>query len=126
MNRAVMLLNCIWLAISSTACLAEHPLRYDPFDRPVIESPAATAANTKKADVIPEHWGAQLRATLLAGDNSSANVDGYIIALGDSYQGFRLIRVYERSAVFVRGGKQYTLNLDNQEEDDEPQLSAIQ
>ena len=43
-----------------------------------------------------------------------ANVDGRILSLGDSIDGYKLIEVYERAVVFVNQGKITRLTLDEE------------
>ena len=46
---------------------------------------------------------------MVAGANSMANVDGVMVRLGDSFQGYRLIAVHDRSAVFEKNNAKFTL-----------------
>jgi len=53
---------------------------------------------------------------LVAGDRSMANVGGIIVKLGGQVDGFRLLEVKDRTAVFVRNGVSLTLSMDRDKE----------
>ncbi len=100
-------------------------LQYDPFNRPDFETlPKPIEAKIEKPKQ-PEVWDARLFATMRSGQHSLANVNGNIIAIGESIDGYRLIEVHERIAVFMNDGKRYELDLDGtNKENDERNLSA--
>jgi hypothetical protein len=79
-------------------------LRRDPFRRPVAETAGNAAA--------PEEWKPELRAILFDRQHPLVNIDGRILGVGESIQGYRLLRVEEREAVLNRNGKQLKLELD--------------
>lgn len=79
----------------------------NPFARPG----AARAATGAVAPLDLE-----LRATLVAGRHSSANIGGTILKLGQELGGYRLIAVREGTAVLVRAGIPYVLEIERTKE----------
>ena len=45
----------------------------------------------------------------MASGHSVVNVNGKLLAVGETYQGYRLLRVEERKAVFTRNGVRFEL-----------------
>lgn len=52
-----------------------------------------------------------LRAIMLSGKESMANVDGQLLRLGDELDGWRLRRLTENKAYFVRKGQRHVMEL---------------
>ena len=91
-------------------------LLHNPFGRPNLEalgSPSAAQASVPMAtqpgsdpaaprEGLPDGW--ELRGILMASGHSVVNVNGKLLAVGETYQGYRLVRVEERKAVFTRNG----------------------
>ena len=113
MSRLVA--GSVLLALSAAA-LAEGPaLQHDPFMRPAILGFAAVsrpegapAFGTAGSQARPR---LQLNAVLVAGSESIANVDGVMVRVGDSVQGYRLVAVSDRSAVLEKNNARVTLTL---------------
>ncbi len=84
----------------------------DPFALPVSWSGSGTANQEK----IPDAAGTfarthQLKAVVVQGDDVSAQVDDGFLVPGQTIDGFKLVSVDYRSAVFERAGKQVVLEL---------------
>lgn len=75
----------------------------NPFARP---SAAPSAAGDGPGGP-PSEAVFELRATLAAGPESLANVNGHIVRVGAEVDGFRLVSVTEGAAVFVKAGTRY-------------------
>ncbi len=88
-------------------------VKHDPFEKPVLRK--QHTSNTKKASSHAKPLLAKLSSTLRAGKNSMAIVDGQVIKLNEDVDGFKLIRVDERSVVFLKGNQQTQLTLDDHE-----------
>ena len=97
-------------------------LRHDIFERPVIggaqgarAGPGAKGQAQPAAEEVeedePVDWNPELRAVIVAGADSRANVDGLILRIGDVVHGHRLVAVREREAIFQRGKQRYSLPL---------------
>ena len=96
------------LALLATAALAAEPtpLEHNPFSRP----PSAVPRDV--TPFIAEDGTAQdidLRVTMVASNDRLANVAGRTLRPGDEMQGYKLLRVYEDRAVFVRAGRRLTV-----------------
>jgi hypothetical protein len=119
--------RCLLLGLAACATAAsaaeEIPLRYDPFvtPPPIREpaaprpGPAATAGGLAPAGPVstPEPpWQPHLRATLVSGAGSVADVDGVVLRVGEAVDGHRLVEVRERAAVFEKGGARVLVSMD--------------
>jgi hypothetical protein len=94
-----------------------EPLRYDPFrepEPPVIEENAASRAESAGLD---DDWRPRLKATMRSKGNDLANVDGYLIEVGATYQGYRLVAVSERTAIFAQDDDRIVLSMDETPDD---------
>lgn len=80
-------------------------LSHNPFTRPALGT--ETAGRTEQ--VRPPVRVPVVRATLEAGKHSLANVNGKLIAIGEEFEGYRLIRVGAGDATFVRNGEEVTV-----------------
>ena len=111
------------LAAAGTVAQATAPrkLAHDPFDRAVVQQlirqaesqPAAGAssADGTRAAAQALVLTAELRAVMTGGARPLVNLGGTILGIGDNVEGFRLVEVRERSAVFARGGNRVELAL---------------
>ena len=84
----------------SIAAEPELTLRFDPFQKPLLKSERQAVSGGNRPNQAD--WKPELQATLVAGKNSMVNVDGTSIKLGERFQGYRLIKVGNRNAVFVK------------------------
>jgi hypothetical protein len=103
------------LAVCAAAAGQGALLQHDPFVRPAIggfgppRNPAAAAPRPAAPGEPRPRF--QLNAVLAAGSNSIANVDGVMVRVGESVQGYRLVAVQDRSAVFEKNNARHTLTL---------------
>ncbi|MBT8101490.1 MAG: hypothetical protein HKN35_13175 [Woeseia sp.] len=101
---------CIFaVGLHASASAAAEPPQIDknPFARPAWEAVVDDRSlipidNTTRASM-------DLRATMVSGKGSLANVSGKIIGVGDSIGRYKLLRVYEDRAVFDHQGKTLTI-----------------
>jgi hypothetical protein len=103
-----------WL-YSCSASGGEYPqairILHDPFQKPAI--PQANIAEPEASKASTQNtWVPLLKATLRAGRNSMANVNGKIIKLGETFNGYKLITVEGRSAVFIKNKQRIKLTID--------------
>ncbi len=91
---------------------AGDSLKHDPFARPLLSAPlpSNTIAGTVAEEEMP--WNPQLIAVMVAGKDSLVNLDGVIIRLGEENDGYRLVQVRDREAVFKKGNKRIVLNME--------------
>ncbi|NOU45369.1 MAG: hypothetical protein HOO87_17810 [Methyloglobulus sp.] len=117
MSKSSFWLFCVWLCSFSVAG-EEYPqalrVLHDPFRKPAIpQQSVAEPDNISKPSTQPS-WTPRLTATLRAGQNSMANVNGRIIKLGETINGYKLVKVDERSAVFVKNKQRKKLMIDDE------------
>ncbi len=88
-------------------------LEFDPFRIPTF----AIQRDRDSASLTPQAlaWKPELRATMIAGNNSMANVDGAIIKVGEEIQGYTLLEVRMGAAIFIKDGNPVELTLDAKE-----------
>lgn len=107
----------VLLSVSVSITNASDEIRRNPFSRPSPEMFTTQAiANPSR---ITDEWRAELRAVLVAGRKSNADLGGVILGLGESTNGYRLISVNEGIATFNRGGEKVVLSLYEQDIDEE-------
>lgn len=80
-------------------------INHDPFQKPKKVTVSKTLPTSGTNTVNHSNWSPELTMTLRAGKKSMVNVGGQIIRLGEKVDGYRLIQVHERSAVFIHQGK---------------------
>ena len=93
------------LAGAAATASAGGPLR-DPFARPAPAAPAV--APIEAAPPAP----LRLRALVLNGERSLANIDGEVVAAGDRTPGYTVLRIDARGVLVERGGRRQLLALD--------------
>jgi hypothetical protein len=123
MRRASAGLLGAMLALSSgPGHAAESPASRrpgrDPFAMPAAFRAAPASVAGPAAAAAEPTWAPRLRGVMVAGRRSMADVEGVMVMLGDSVDGWRLIKVGEREAVFLRKGKEVTLPLAARKEPD--------
>lgn len=97
----------IALALASLVAQAQ-PLR-DPFARPALPAPAA--AQEREETEAPQATP-RLRAVIVAPGRSLANINGQILAAGEWFGDYQLIKVEERGVTLVKRGVTSVLLLD--------------
>jgi len=130
MSKANALCLACCAALSSAAG-ADAPVvghvRRDPFVmsaafRSEVPPNAADASGVPRPAGAPAApvaaWAPHLRGLMVAGKRSMVDLEGVMLTLGDSVDGYRLIKVGEREAVFVKKGVQVVLRLTPEKEPD--------
>ena len=95
----------ILLALASLAVQAQ-PLR-DPFARPAPPLRAAVA----EAEPDAPQRAPQLRAVMVAPGRALANINGQILAVGEWFGDYQLIKVEERGVTLIKRGVKSVLVL---------------
>ncbi|MDH3527310.1 MAG: hypothetical protein OEN52_09265 [Gammaproteobacteria bacterium] len=110
---AISALTAGLLASLLGVCQAEQArivLQTNPFERPAVqEKQANEVLNSRQAAAAT----LQLRATMVAGANSLANIGGMIVGIGQEIDGYQLINVQERRVVLSKNGTTKTLSVDD-------------
>ena len=112
---AALVLAAVLVALAPGVRGQGRSLQHDPFARPalgVIPANASADAASRRAQAAPALKPRfNLQAVLVAGPQSIANVDGVMVRMGDAIQGYRLVEVQDRSAVFEKNGARFTLGI---------------
>lgn len=82
-------------------------LRNNPFARPPSEVIVSATSPITAEPVSNEPL--ELQATMIGTVSKLANVGGKVLKPGDKIQGYVLVEIHERYAVFERNGKQTTV-----------------
>jgi hypothetical protein len=107
---------CLMVCLCSLSVAAEDygtasKVQHDPFQKPVLQQISDVGDEASKlAEEKP--WTPKLTATLRAGRNSMANVNGKIIKLGETFNGYKLVKVEGMSALFIKKNRQIKLTID--------------
>ncbi len=86
----------------------------NPFARPSQEG--LPPANLQQAAVSQRPV---LKGLILAGPGSIANLNGTLLAIGESFAGYQLESVDHNSATFLYGGKSVTLFMEEPADEDQ-------
>jgi hypothetical protein len=84
------------------------PPSHNPFNRPAFTL-ALRSAGTPLAGQLPAALA--LRATLVAEGLMLANIDGEILAVGETHAGYRVAAISEGQAVLVKDGERLILDV---------------
>jgi hypothetical protein len=100
---STLALASLCLAGAAAAGEARRALRFDPFERPDLDT-IARAADPSDARPSDDEWAPVLSATLDSGAESLANLGGVVLKIGEETHGYRLKEVRLWEAVFDRNG----------------------
>ena len=102
----IVLSTLTWPLITS-AQDGPPALRNNPFSRPASDVIVDERVSPRAEAAVSESL--ELQATMIGTVSKLANVDGRILKPGDEIQGHVLVAVHERYAVFARNGKNTTV-----------------
>ena len=99
------------LLMLALAAGAGAQVRRDPFARPAgaAAAPAPAAADE---DAAPPPAPPRVRAILYEPGKSLVNINGRILAVGDSYDDYRITAIDARSATLLRRGIRSVIAID--------------
>lgn len=89
--------------------------RRDPFARPPASIPAAPAPALAEAAPPPPPAPLHLRALILNGARSLANIDGDVVATGERARDYQVLRIDARGVLVARAGTQELLSMNEKE-----------
>ena len=120
MNHILPIVLSLMITLFTQTVSSAQLLHHDPFKKPELEYVSEVPNETVKAlkQSVREAWYPQLRATMRAGRQSMANVNGDIIKVGEKIDGFELVKVLEREALFIKNGVEYPISMDQIYEDE--------
>lgn len=121
--------GALWLSVAIAiaaprwAFCQGRTLQHDPFARPSLGGLPQRAAPGGRAAVpaaaTPKR-ALNVHAVMVAGSASMANVDGVMVRVGDYVQGYRLVAVEDRGAVFEKNKAQFRVPLQGTRPDAAP------
>lgn len=109
-------LPCLLLASTATA-EPQGELQRNPFSRPAIADLPASDARANSG--LSARHDSGLRAVLVAGRNSVANIGGVILQVGECAGPYCLVAVTEEKARITQNGKEVVLSLYEPEQGEE-------
>ena len=98
------------LALAVAAGASAQPLR-DPFARPALPVRAAAAEPAEPAEPEAPQVLPQLRAVMVTPGRALANINGQILAVGEWFGDYQLIKVEERGVTLTKRGVKSVLEL---------------
>lgn len=107
---------CTWISVALLLWSADESvgaplLHIDPFAKPVfLENPGVSPGREGRPQEVI--FSPKLLATIRFSNGSMANIDGEIVRLGEELDGFRLLKVTARSAVFEKYGKKFVVTME--------------
>ena len=114
MHRLCRIIPVIAALAATTGQAGENyaALRTNPF---IVPENAADTQSNKVADKR-KSTAMDLRATVVAGGRSQANIGGVIIGLGEGVNGYQLTEVHARSVVLEQNGVRKEILIDETDE----------
>ena len=114
--RSLLIMAALWTAGWQAAAAAAEPIAKNPFTRPgyTADRPLPAAPGVE----VEDFREIELKATLISGRRSFANLNGEILAPGEEFRGYRLLRVSEGQAVLSRDGETLTLRVRDPDKDE--------
>ena len=108
------LLSIFSMAPLHASAQAQAPIQRDPFARPAAAIAAAASASASSDPAVAPAPPAppRLRAVMYEPGKSLVNIDGRILAVGDSFGDYRVTAIGERSATLTRRAVRSVLVLD--------------
>jgi hypothetical protein len=111
--RASICLGLVLTAIFGLPQALADALKHDPFARPLLSTSLSGGNVPLNASAEDEvSWDPQLIAVMVAGKNSIVNLDGVILKIGEEIDGFRLVEVRDRKAIFRKGSKRIVVEME--------------
>ena len=96
------------LALAPLLACAQGQLLRDPFARPAAPVKAATLEPAEAQAPAP---APQLRAVMVTPGRALANINGQILAVGEWFGDYQLIKVEERGVTLIKRGVKTVLEL---------------
>lgn len=99
------------LALVTGAAWATELPRHNPFQRPAAAQVAATSPDGPEEDATPKLL---LKSMLLAGPDTVVSINGQLLRLGETIDGWRLLSARPGKAILSKGRERVELNLDEE------------
>jgi hypothetical protein len=111
MTFSRQLIAPMFAALLAAPLGAAEPLRHDVFARPTLAALAVTSPESSPSQDTASNWNPRLTAVMLAGRASLATVDGKVLSIGESTEGYRLISVHDSEAILAKDGQRIVLTM---------------
>ena len=108
--RHTLLLITGCMLVIGNATARDIVLKTNPFIRPLDLDKRETPDDNNDGQVVAEM---ELRATMVAGQRSQANIGGKVIGLGEEVNGYQLIEVHPLHVVLDRDGESKEIQIAN-------------
>jgi hypothetical protein len=108
---AIMLM--VGITTVSYAGESVQVLKTNPFARPVDSQKQVNAS--AQVDQLNQQ-PLVLRGTVVAGQQSLANISGVVVSLGEEIHGYKLVAIQQREAVLLKNGEHKVLSVDDKKE----------
>ena len=108
--RRTLLIAAGCLLMTATAGARDVVLKTNPFLKPVSPETGQAAGKQDDVQTVTEM---ELRATMMAGERSQANIGGVVIGLGEVVNGYQLIEVHPLHVVLDRDGTSKEIRIAN-------------
>ena len=103
----------VCLCLSPASHSAGHELKTNPFARSVeVEEQVPASPAVVEELSVPF----VLRGTMVAGQQSLANISGVVVSLGEEINGYKLVDVQQREVVLQRNDDRRVLTVDQETE----------
>jgi hypothetical protein len=116
LSSSILLAASLFIAMPAFSTEVGMPLHLsrDPFAHPVlVQVPAApTAVKVDDADAWKDKI--HLQAIMITPKWAIANVNGKLITPGESVEGYKLVKVMERKALFRKDGRDILVSMDDE------------
>ena len=111
MNQRLAML--VFVCLSQACYAGEHALKTNPFVKPVeIQNQAYALTPSIQEASVPF----VLRGTMVAGQQSLANISGVIVSLGEEINGYKLVGIQQREVVLLKDTDRRVLTVDDERE----------
>jgi hypothetical protein len=110
MSAALRILLLMVVAAHGASAIAAEERASTPARNPFTR-PAYMVAARVPAGAPPARLELRLRATLVSNGTPLANIGGEILAVGETYAGYRVAKIEEGRAVVVKDGERTVLEV---------------
>lgn len=104
------LLGAVLLLAHAAAEAAPHTALRDPFLRPAAARLTPPTDSASSAEPAP-----RLRALVLGGARSLANIDGHVVATGEQFAGYTVLRIDANGVLLARAGRELRLTMQDKD-----------
>lgn len=100
------------LAIAGETEDDRDKLKHNPFENPYRNESGTVRIDS--AESMAQSSSFELRATLISGSESLANINGVMVPVGADINGYRLANVSEGAITLIKGDTELTITLDKE------------